>query len=291
MAILMLTVFGAETAVMFILPILIPVDTSATAEAFLDATILSLLISPMVWRSLVHPLRKNAQRLTDLNEQLTTTIAVRAKLEEDLKRQALHDALTGLPNRTLFMKELERRLRRQTDQAQRPFAIFFVDLDHFKSINDTLGHGAGDRLLEEAARRLEYAVRPGDIVARLGGDEFIILLDNMNRQESAKVAQRIVGQMASPFFLGTPEGKKSVKIHRTQISASVGVAFPTQPPPAAEQLLHEADVAMYRAKANGGSRFEIAEAHIHDAAVPSNAEETLGPSRLPQTASAEAAGA
>jgi len=292
MGILMLTVFGAETAVMFLLPFILPVGTSETTGALLDATMLSLLISPAVWRSLVRPLRADAQRLSDLNEKLKTNMAARAKLEEDLKRQALYDALTGLPNRGLFMKELERRLRRLSDRAQRQFAIFFVDLDHFKSINDTLGHGAGDRLLEEAARRLELAVRPSDMVARLGGDEFIVLLDNMNgREESVRVAQRIVAQMAAPFFVGTPEGKNCVKLQRTQVSASVGIAFPAWPAQTAEQLLHEADVAMYRAKANGGNRFEISEANVYDAAVLADSEDPLPPSGPRQTANAEAGGA
>ncbi len=269
MVILMLTVFSAETAVMFILPILLPAGTSETVGALLDATLLSLLISPAVWWFLVRPLRNNAQRLTGLNEQLRANIRVRAELEEELKRQALYDVLTGLPNRTMFMKQLERRVRRQTDQGQRRFAIFFVDLDGFKAVNDTLGHGVGDRLLEEVARRLESAVRPGDTVARLGGDEFIILLDNMNQPEDqARVARRIVEQMSSPFFLSKTDGKNGVKLHRAQISASVGIAFPAPGSQTAEQLLHEADLAMYRAKAEGGGRFGTFEPHFHEALAP-----------------------
>ncbi len=162
-------VFISETLVMFLLPVLFPKDANEALVALTDAGLLTLMISPAVWLLLVRPLRADAHRLADLNEELSTEVGTRVELEQRLTRQALHDPLTGLPNRAFFLQELERTLARQQRQPQHRSTVLFIDLNHFKPVNDRWGHAAGDQVLVEVARRLESTVRPGDIVARLGG--------------------------------------------------------------------------------------------------------------------------
>jgi diguanylate cyclase (GGDEF)-like protein len=189
-------------------------------------------------------------------------------LEAQLKRQALHDPLTGLPNRALFVKQLRRRLMRRQRDLTRRFAVLFIDLDHFKPINDTLGHAVGDLLLAEVARRLESVVRPDDLVARMGGDEFTVLLDNVDQaDEAAKIVQRILDQLSAPFSLQEPDPGGAVKWHEAQISASIGVATPSSQHETADELLRAADAAMYRAKARGRNCFEISEVACNSASA------------------------
>ncbi len=184
--------------------------------------------------------------------------------EADLSHQASHDQLTGLANRSRFAERLERSLRRLAGQPDgTALAVMFLDLDGFKFVNDSLGHGAGDTLLTAIARRLEEAVRPSDTVARHGGDEFVILCDNVaDVDQVLKVAQRLTRVMAEPFTIaGRP----------VYVSASVGVtvADATRTTTSAE-LLSEADSAAYRAKENGKARFEL-----YDQDLRARAEERL----------------
>lgn len=175
-------------------------------------------------------------------------ITERKALEEQFVYKALHDALTGLPNRLLFMERLERAFERKKRHPEEIAAILFMDLDDFKSINDTLGHSNGDKFLAEMARRLTTCMRTSDTVARLGGDEFAILLEDIkNMQEAVQVAERILEEISAPFDL---EGQT------VSSSASLGIAQVSTRYQHPEEIIRAADSAMYRAKANGKGRHE-----------------------------------
>jgi diguanylate cyclase (GGDEF)-like protein len=168
----------------------------------------------------------------------------------DAVRQAFHDALTGLPNRALFLDRLEHALARAR-RGQTALAVLFVDLDRFKLINDTLGHAAGDELLVQAGQRLRAAVREADTPARFGGDEFAIMLeDNEDTPDATHVAQRVIDTLQAPFDVGGRE---------VFVSASVGIATSHAGQEDAAELLRNADVAMYRAKHQGSGGYHIFE--------------------------------
>jgi diguanylate cyclase (GGDEF)-like protein len=172
----------------------------------------------------------------------------RKRAEVELAHQALHDPLTGLPNRTLFLDRLGLALAR-AQRRDAAVAVLFLDLDRFKVINDSLGHETGDRLLVEVAARLEAVLRPGDTVARFGGDEFTILCDDVDGERDAIViAERIGEAVASPFVLEDTEAF---------LTASVGIAMATGLDARPESLIRDADAAMYRAKERGKSRYEM----------------------------------
>ena len=167
---------------------------------------------------------------------------------EETRRLAYHDALTGLPNRLLFGDRLEVALRQVRRKSGR-LALLFLDLDRFKDVNDRLGHDMGDRLLGEVARRLGSAFREEDTVARLGGDEFIVLLrDIKSPQEAGEMATKIIEALACPFHL---------KDCRLQVTASIGVAFYPDHGSTAQELIKNADKAMYRAKRMGRNNLQI----------------------------------
>jgi diguanylate cyclase (GGDEF)-like protein len=179
------------------------------------------------------------------------TYAVERKRgEAALALQALHDPLTALPNRALFLD----RLRGALDRSRRtsgPVAVLFVDVDGFKQINDTLGHGAGDRLLMELAERFRGMLRPMDTVARFGGDEFTFLFEGLeSEQEAALVAHRVTQSASLPLALAGEQ--------RT-VSISIGVYMVTDPQEEIDDVIRQADTAMYRAKESGGDRFEVFE--------------------------------
>ena len=179
--------------------------------------------------------------LQDANSELQTEIAVRKKAEAALRRQALHDGLTGVPNREMLMSELDVACRRFAEDPESAFALLFVDLDGFKLINDSLGHGAGDSLLRRAAERLLESVRTGDLVARIGGDEFAVLLSGVSAPDEARsLAERCRQALSRPFRVQDSE---------VFITASIGVAFGGEKSP--ESLLRDADAAMYRSKSGG----------------------------------------
>src|SRR4051812_22040867 len=168
--------------------------------------------------------------------------------QDGLAHRVLHDPLTDLPNRTLFLDRLGlalARLRRHTSSI----AVLFIDLDNFKVVNDSLGHGAGDSLLVDLADRLRCAIRPTDTIARFGGDEFVVLCEGIgDARDAVMVGQRIVEAAAIPFMLSGRE---------MFVSASVGVAIALDETATPETLLRDADVAMYRAKERGRSRVEV----------------------------------
>jgi diguanylate cyclase (GGDEF)-like protein/PAS domain S-box-containing protein len=171
-----------------------------------------------------------------------------AGAQTDVTDRRAYDPLTGLPNRALFAERLEDALARHR-RRKGQFAVLFVDLDHFKAVNDTFGHVAGDELLTEVARRLEASVRPGDTVSRFAGDEFAILLERIiDISDATGVADRIHSALAAPVLLND---------HEAIPSASVGVALSLTPYERAEDVVRDADAAMYRAKQEGGGRWEI----------------------------------
>ena len=175
-------------------------------------------------------------------------ITKRKEAEEQIKNLAYHDALTGLPNRLLFNDRLSVAVAQAHRQGYR-LAIFFLDMDRFKVINDSLGHSLGDRLLQGVARRLQSAVREGDTVARLGGDEFILLLPALNRTEDvAKVAEKILDSLKLPFRL---EGRELYS------TASMGISLYPDDGADAETLIKNADTAMYRAKEQGRDNYQL----------------------------------
>jgi diguanylate cyclase (GGDEF)-like protein len=181
------------------------------------------------------------------NGQLGRSLQDLSEQKDRLRHQAMHDSLTGLGNRDLFLERLTAQLRRR-DRGIRP-AVLFVDLDEFKSINDTLGHAAGDAVLREVAARLRTAIRPSDLAARLSGDEFAVLLeDGRDIGGVMGVAERIIDAVGRPIELES--GWAST-------SASVGLAVARRGLETAEELLHEADVAMYGAKGRGKGRFAV----------------------------------
>jgi diguanylate cyclase (GGDEF)-like protein len=174
----------------------------------------------------------------------------RKRSEAALALQALHDPLTALPNRALFLD----RLRGALDRSRRtggPVVVLFLDVDDFKQINDTLGHGAGDHLLMELAQRFRAMLRPMDTVARFGGDEFTFLFEGLESdEEAALVAQRVTQSASLPIMVGGEQ--------RT-VSISIGVYIVTDPEEEIDDVIRQADTAMYRAKESGGARFEVFE--------------------------------
>jgi diguanylate cyclase (GGDEF)-like protein/PAS domain S-box-containing protein len=201
----------------------------------------------VVWQTITPVLRSDGSihQVSTVGRDVTE----RRRLEADLAHQATHDSLTGLPNRALLLDHLELALAR-AERDNRLIALLFLDLDRFKSVNDTLGHDVGDELLAQAARLLSSVVRPSDTVARLGGDEFVILCDDVEDQDYAEaVARRVAAAIESrPFLVGDTE---------LVITASIGIALSSGGQAHPEALLRDADAAMYRAKDMGRARLEI----------------------------------
>jgi len=188
---------------------------------------------------------------------ILSDITDRKVLEEQLKHQAFHDPLTGLANRALFVDRVEHALARGERDGMR-VAVLFVDLDDFKTINDSLGHNGGDEVLVAVAGRLRECFRPGDTFARFGGDEFAILVEDTSLSNATSVAYRIVDALGEPFSIGGRE----VMIH-----ASVGIEFAEAQGTRTDELLRNADVAMYVAKGKGKARYQLFEPGMHTAAL------------------------
>jgi diguanylate cyclase (GGDEF)-like protein/PAS domain S-box-containing protein len=187
----------------------------------------------------------------------TRDVTERRVMEEQYIHQAFHDPLTDLANRSLFLYQVGHALARGA-RHQAPVTVLFLDLDNFKNVNDSLGHAAGDRLLVEAARRLAACVRDSDLIARLGGDEFAVLIESTDHVDEVRaLADRIVEAVARPFTLGGKE---------VFVSASIGIAR-TGHGETADELVRNADVAMYIAKTRGKGRFVLFEPDMHAAAL------------------------
>ena len=231
------------------------------------------------WRTLestASPIR-NAKGQTEKLVIVNRDITERKRAEEMLVHNALHDGLTNLPNRALFLDRLQHALTLSKKRSNYKFAVLLIDVDEFKIINDSLGHTAGDELLIQIGQRLKDSVRQVDTVsrprasevlgrptnddtlARLGGDEFTILLDDIRDPiEAVRVAERVQAELATPFVVNHQE---------IVISASIGIASSTSPHTQAEDLLRDADIAMYRAKRAGKARCEVSDTAMHANAV------------------------
>ena len=191
--------------------------------------------------------------------ELHRQLASRAVDEEQLRHDSLHDALTGLANRTLFMDRLAQAMRRARRHEQARFCVLFLDLDRFKVVNDSLGHESGDQLLLTVSRRLLGCVRSEDTVARLGGDEFAVLVEHVEDEHDAvRVAERIHLALAAPVNLGG---------YDVFTSASIGIVSSAVELEEPEYVLRGADMAMYRAKSAGRSRYEMFDRAMHARAL------------------------
>ena len=207
----------------------------------------------MVQRSLDVTLVRMCESFEDERQRAHEELSSR---EKELVFLATHDALTGLPNRTLILDRIEQTLRRARSQ-QEPVAALFVDLDNFKAINDSLGHGVGDELLCAVAERLEGVIRETDALGRMGGDEFVVVADGLSLAAGPElVAERLLEAFRQPFALGE---KGETLVHA---KASIGIATGVRS--SAEELLRDADIAMYRAKWGGKSRYLVFETGMED---------------------------
>jgi diguanylate cyclase (GGDEF)-like protein len=207
----------------------------------------------MLQRSLDVTLVRMCESFEDERQRSHEELANR---EKELIFLATHDALTGLPNRTLILDRIEQMLTRARIQ-QEPVAALFIDLDNFKAINDSLGHTAGDELLCAVAARLEGAVRETDALGRLGGDEFVVIADGLSLAAGPElIAERLLEAFGEPFKLSAAEDASVL------VKASVGIA--TGQRASAEDLLRDADIAMYRAKWGGKSRYLLFESGMQD---------------------------
>jgi len=195
-----------------------------------------------------------------------TDVTARKLAEQQLVYDAFHDGLTGLANRALFIDRLSVVLAARRRQPHFRFAVLFLDLDRFKNINDSLGHTTGDKLLQDIARRIEKTLRPGDTIARLGGDEFAILLSHVEDLGVAvHVAERVQEIISTSVVIGS---------HEVYVTASIGIAISSEETRGPEDILRDADIAMYRAKAAGRARYEVFDSEMHRHAVRLLALET-----------------
>ena len=223
--------------------------------AYVAQHILTALDRKRAQSELEHRVADRTRELAQVVGELREQISERERAEQQLMHETMHDSLTGLPNRTFLYDALERSLARLERNPDHRFAVLFLDLDRFKVVNDSVGHLAGDQMLKEAGARLAACVRPFDVVARLGGDEFAVLLEDVNLPEEAcHVAQRAIASLSEPMHIA---GKELFT------SASIGIALGHARYRRAEELLRDADVAMYRAKAHGRHRFEIFDERLH----------------------------
>ncbi len=220
------------------------------------AIVMGLLVAVrVIW--MFTALRHQAAQLLVRSQSLQESLRERDSLAADLRHQAFHDDLTGLANRALLHDRVDHalaRLERESGMA----ALMLFDLDGFKNVNDSLGHRAGDALLTTVSRRIAALVRPGDTIARLGGDEFVVLMDNVpDRTDAISVSERIISALREPSSVGECS---------VALSASGGVTFGTAAA-STEQLLSEADAAMYEAKARGRNRYQVFEASMRSQIV------------------------
>lgn len=209
----------------------------------------------LVWlRQNVIPIRRHGDPLPSSVMLSFADITDIKRAEQRLRHLAAHDALTGLTNRSFFISHLEGAIERARDES-RELALFFLDLDRFKSVNDTAGHACGDTLLQSAAARLTDCIGPGDVIARLGGDEFVILIDQrVEGKRIALLAERLLQAMREPF--DTVNG-------RYYLGVSIGVALYPHDCISGSDLLRSADAAMYRAKQNGRNRAQFYTAELN----------------------------
>jgi diguanylate cyclase (GGDEF)-like protein len=189
-------------------------------------------------------------------DRLEQAVLQLRELQEQLEHQAFHDPLTDLANRSLFVNQVRDALAHRSNEV----SVLFIDVDDFKTVNDSLGHAAGDTLLQSVADRLRECVRPSDVVARLGGDEFAVMVEDAEGAEQA--AMMVTERIMKAFERPLSTGEKLVSVH-----ASVGIATSGEEGPQADELIRDADVAMYQAKAAGKQRFELFEPQMRSAVM------------------------
>jgi diguanylate cyclase (GGDEF)-like protein len=235
-------------------------DTCYTEQ---DAELMNFVshhVSTSIKRREAADYERRAHELLEKQVKLRTValeeeIRQRKQAEKMLTHNACHDALTGLPNRTVFLDLLNHAIASAKRRRQTNFAVLFLDLDRFKMVNDSLGHHAGDMLLKVVARELQHIVRAKDTVARLGGDEFVILIEDLvNKAEAYEIAERITFTLSQPFTLESQQ---------VFIGTSVGLLFNDERYVDADTMLRDADTAMYYAKDNGKGRYEEFDASMH----------------------------
>jgi diguanylate cyclase (GGDEF)-like protein len=238
--------------------VLLAITLARTDPGSLVLLVLPAVVALLAFRAYVAQARRLGRLLDTFvghasvmleNGRLERSLAEVTDLKERLRHQAFHDPLTGLPNRRLLTERVEAALSRSSDAA----AVLFLDLDDFKAINDTLGHAAGDEVLVEVGRRIARCIRSGDTAARLGGDEFAVLLESIDRRGTEVVAESLLRAMRRPFELSGREAA---------INASIGIA-PAAGGGSADELLRNADVAMYSAKETGKHRFAHYDPSLH----------------------------
>jgi diguanylate cyclase (GGDEF)-like protein len=202
---------------------------------------------------------KHVQELNNYIAEQERISRVLEETKEHFRHAAFHDSLTGLPNRAMFTELLKAEIESSSRRDDHTFAVLFLDLDRFKNINDSLGHTHGDLLLVAFAERLERTLRPVDTLARFGGDEFAILLSGMtDATDAVRVAQRIQDELSQPFVLDK---------NSAFATASIGIAFSSTGYDRPDDILRDADIAMYRAKENGKARYEVFDHGMHARAV------------------------
>jgi diguanylate cyclase (GGDEF)-like protein/PAS domain S-box-containing protein len=208
-----------------------------------------------VWMSLNISLARDWQFRTHNLIVQAQDISARRRAEAELYHNAYHDSLTQLSNRTHFNEQLNRAIARVQRHPEQRFAVMYLDFDRFKMVNDSLGHKAGDELLVNLARRLKEMLRPTDVLARLGGDEFAILVEDLNRQRDAvELTERIQKELQRPVQLGSME---------VAISASIGITFSTNGYQTSDQIIRDADIAMYKAKSKGKAQYALFDSSLH----------------------------
>ncbi|HET7731992.1 MAG TPA: EAL domain-containing protein [Usitatibacter sp.] len=208
-----------------------------------------------VWMSLNISLARDWEFRTHNLIVQAQDISARRRAEAELYHNAYHDSLTQLSNRTHFNEQLNRAIARVHRHPEQRFAVMYLDFDRFKMVNDSLGHKAGDELLVNLAQRLQGVLRPTDLIARLGGDEFAILLEDIQRERDAvDLAERIQKELMKPFLLGDME---------VTISASIGMTFSSNGYQTSEQIIRDADIAMYKAKSKGKGQYALFDSSLH----------------------------
>ncbi len=206
----------------------------------------------------VRNIEGNAYRMAGSQADITSHKITEQMLEK-LLHNVSHDSLTGLPNRSLFIDRLERCISYSRRKKEYLFAVLFIDIDRFKIVNDSLGHSVGDLLLIETSKRLLTCLRPEDTIARLGGDEFAILLEEIvDTNDAIRVSRRIQKELKTPFSLNS---------HDVFTSASIGIAIGSSAHEQPEELLRDADLAMYKAKTQGRARHEVFDSGMHTHAI------------------------
>jgi diguanylate cyclase (GGDEF)-like protein/PAS domain S-box-containing protein len=241
-----------------------PLKTWFEVHAYPSAEGLSVYFSDVDARRRTQELivKANAALEQRVGERTAELERAKAELEAanaQLQHDAFHDSLTGLPNRALFSDRLQHALERRQRHLGTTFAVLFLDCDRFKGVNDSLGHGAGDALLMALAGRLRNCLRPGDTAARLGGDEFVLLLEDLHTlSEATAVAERVQRELTRPFEVGG---------HELHTSASIGVVLGDLAYARPEEVLRDADLAMYRAKAQGRACYAVFDTAMRERAV------------------------